>query len=133
SGRGVWGGAGGGAPVAAPGVVVLWSVPEAPVRGAVLAQPLEMGPGAVVDDLDDDLAELLARAHGHLALRGLAGGDANARRLDAVRHRVADQVQHRLEQRVDDRLVEVDVRAAGLQANLAALALRRIAPRPLAP
>ena len=73
--------------------------------------------GAVVGDLDHDLAALVAGPQGQHALGRLAGGLAGVRGLDAVVDRVADEVGQRVLDRLEQGLVELGLAALHLQAD----------------
>ena len=93
----------------------------------LLAHLLDGNAGAVVGDLDDDVAALLAGAQLESSLGILACGLAHLRRLDAVIERVAHRVGERILDGLEQALVEFGVLAFHLQANAAAKRLGKIA------
>ena len=76
--------------------------------------------GAVVDDLDVDLAPFMKGAQKQRAGGRLAPRHARIRFFDAVVHRVAHDVRERVLDRLDDRLVEFGLLALHFQAHFLA-------------
>ncbi|MEZ5284151.1 MAG: hypothetical protein R2712_04940 [Vicinamibacterales bacterium] len=91
--------------------------------------------GAVVADLDVDLAALVEGAQEDPALGGLALGDAVGGRLDAVIHGVPHDVGQRILDGLDDGLVEVRLLAFHVHPHLLAAGGGQVAhdARELAP
>ena len=83
--------------------------------------------GAVVGDLDDDVAALLDGAQRKRAFGILARGLAHLRRLDAVIQRVAHRVGQRVLDGLQQALVELGLLALHLQVHAAAQRLRKVA------
>ena len=88
---------------------------------------LDADAGAVVGDLDDDMAALLHGAQAQRAFRILARGFAHFRRLDAMVERVADGMGERILDGLEQALVQLRLLSFHLQANAAMERLRQIA------
>ena len=86
-------------------------------RSTALAPIRAVDAGAVVGDLDDDLAALVPGAQGEHALGRLADPHAGVGVLDAVVDGVADQVRQRVLDRLEQGLVQLGVAALHLQAD----------------
>ena len=83
--------------------------------------------GAVVDDLDDDVAALVRGAQAQRRLGRLAGGGAALRRLDAVVDAVADHVHQRVVDVLDDLAIELGLLALQHQLDVLAGLLAQVA------
>ena len=91
--------------------------------------PVGADAGAVVGDLDVDLAAVVVGAQADHALGLLARGQAVAGRLDAVIDGVAQRVGERIADRLDQRAVELGLAALHLDPDLLAALAGQIADR----
>ena len=103
---------------------------DQPALGGLAGDLGGVDPGAVVAHRDDHVAAGVAGGDLERAGRGLAGGDALVRRLEAVVERVADEVHERVAERVDDRAVELGLLADELELDLLAELGREVADEP---
>ena len=89
-------------------------------RSCLLKHFLFVDPGAVVDDLNDDVAAFVERVQFQCAYLGFASGDAFLRHFQTVIQRVANQMNQRVTDFLEDGLVKLGTLTVELQVDLLA-------------